>query len=44
MDVAPKRLVESNSRCFICSSTTIAKDKIYNFGKNSLNIAERIVK
>ena len=32
-----------SSRCFICASTTIAKDKIYIYGKNSLNIAERIV-
>ena len=45
MDVTPKKLVEStcSSRCFISLSTTIAKDKIYIFGKDSLDIAERIV-
>ena len=42
MDLTPKKLVESGSRCFICSSDTIAKDKIY-IGKNSLDIAEKIV-
>ena len=32
-----------SSRCFIRSSATIAKDKIYIFGKKLLDIAERIV-
>lgn len=43
MDVIPKKLVESSSRCFFCSLAYIAKDKIYIFGKCSLDIAERIV-
>ena len=42
MDVTPKKLVESSSRCFICSPATIAEDKIYTFEKKSLDIAERI--
>ena len=44
MDVlTPKKLVESSSRCYIRSSATIAKDKIYIFGKNLLDITESIV-
>ena len=44
MDVlTPKKLVESSSRCFIRLSATIAKDKIYIFGKKFFDIAERIV-
>ena len=36
MDVlTPKKLVESSSRCFIRSLVTIAKDKIYIFGKKN---------
>ena len=43
MDVTPKKLVESSFRCFICSTATIAKDKIYIFEKISLDITQRIV-
>ena len=43
MDVIPKKLVESSSRSFFGLSAYIAKDKIYIFGKCSLDIAEGIV-
>ena len=43
MDIlTPNKLVERSSRCFIRSSATIAKDKMYIFGKKLLDIAERI--
>lgn len=42
MDITPKKIVESNSRCFICSSASLKNNKIFIFGKSSLDIAEVI--
>ena len=42
MDLTPKKIVESSSRCFICSSTSFKNDKIFIFGKSSLDIAKVI--
>lgn len=42
MDLTPKKIVESSSRCFICSSASLKNNKIFIFGKSSLDIAEVI--
>ena len=42
MDLTPKKIVESSSRCFICSSASHKNIKIFIFGKSSLDIAEVI--
>ena len=39
MDETPKKLVESSSRCFICSSASLKNNKIFIFGKSLLDIA-----
>ena len=43
MDLTPKKIVESSSRCFICSSASLKNNKIFIFGKSSLDIAEVIL-
>ena len=42
MDLTPKKIVESSSRCFICSAASLKNNKIFIFGKSSLDIAEVI--
>ena len=42
MDLSPKKIVKSSSRCFICSSASLKNNKIFIFGKSSLGIAEVI--
>ena len=42
MDLTPKKIVESRSRCFICTSASLKNNKIFIFGKSSLDIAEVI--
>ena len=42
MDLTQKKIVESSSRCFICSLASLKNNKIFIFGKSSLNIAEVI--
>ena len=42
MDVTPKKLVDCRSRCFICSSASTKKDKIYVFGRSSCDVAQII--
>ena len=42
MDVTPKKLLESSSRCSVCSSISKTKEKIYIFGKSSFDVAELI--
>lgn len=39
MDLTPKKIVESSSRCFICSSASLKNNKTFIFGKSSLDIA-----
>ena len=40
MDLTPKKIVESTSRCFICSSASHKNNKIFIYGKSSLNISD----
>jgi len=42
MDLTPKKIAESSSRCFICSSASLKNNKIFIFGKSSVDIAEVI--
>ena len=42
MYVTPQKIVESGSRWFICSSASLKNNKIFIFGKSSLDIAEAI--
>ena len=37
MDITPTKLVESTSRCFICSSATLAKDQIYSLSSEKFH-------
>lgn len=39
MGETPKKIVESASKCFICSSIPLTKNKIYIFGKMSVDLA-----
>ena len=42
MDVTKKKLGDCSSRCFICSSASTKKDKIYVFGRSSCDVAQII--
>ena len=39
MDATPKKLIESGEKCFLCAVTVLKSNKIFIFGKNSLDIA-----
>lgn len=39
MEETPKKIVQSNNKCFICSSIPTSKNKIYIFGKTSTDLA-----
>ena len=38
----PKKIVNSDSRCFTCSSPSGNQDKVHIFGKSSINFQEII--
>ena len=42
MAETPKKLVESGSKCFTCSSLCTVNEKIFIFGKNAANFTEII--
>lgn len=43
MEETPKKIIESDLMCFICSSVVQKKDKIYIFGKSSIDLPELIL-
>jgi len=39
MEETPKKIAESTTKCFICSSIPLSKNKVYIFGKTSADLA-----
>ena len=42
MDESPRKVAESGNKCFLCSKSCLTNNKIFVFGKSSINISSLI--